>query len=270
MLSPALLEESAFDEAIKARLNGTIWGRSGVAQALYGAALRLGEVLARARISANALTYASLVLALGAAVSVAAGQFVLAAGCVLLSGCCDLLDGVVARASHRATKFGALLDSTIDRFADALPLLGMSYFYLIDGGIALIPVLAAITGFGISYVRARAEGLGVRLPPLFMRRPERVLLLVVSILLGAVALPGPIAAPLMLSAVSLLTVLNAVGCVLGIRAARTMLESTELDSSMLEPGTLEKMALGPGQTTRSSLTTHPNPDEQKLPIDLSC
>src|SRR5262245_58148223 len=99
-------------EYARKRLNGTIWAR-GFAPFVYRAILRTGRRLGRAGVSVDALTLASLVLSMASGGLAATGHFVLAALFLLLSGACDALDGVVARATSRATSFGALLDSTI-------------------------------------------------------------------------------------------------------------------------------------------------------------
>lgn len=208
------------------RLRGTVWARSTAAHLLYRGVMGFGAVLGRLGISANAMTYISLVLALGAGVAAMFGELVTAALLVVASGACDLLDGVIARATNSASRFGALLDSTIDRLSDGLPLLGLAVFYSNQGWPVALPLAAVIGAFTVSYIRARAEGLGAKLPPLFMRRPERVVLLTMSLLLGAVPLPGaPVVAPLTLLGVTLLAVLSFVGSITVMRAARAALST---------------------------------------------
>jgi hypothetical protein len=85
--------------------------------------------------------------------------------------------------------------------------------------LVLVPVLAMVGGFGISYVRSRAEALGASLPPLFMRRAERVLLLTLSLLLGAVELNLSVSAPLTLLGIGLVGALNVVGMLVALKAA---------------------------------------------------
>jgi CDP-diacylglycerol--glycerol-3-phosphate 3-phosphatidyltransferase len=191
----------------------------------------IGQRAARIGISANALTYTSLVLSVAAGVAAAGGHFVSAAVLMLVGGAFDALDGVVARATGTVTRWGALLDSTVDRLADASPLLGVAMFYSDQRLLALLPVLAMVGGFTVSYVRARAEGLGVVLPSLFMRRAERVVLTAFSLFAGAVVLSAPVQAPLLLLGVSLLAVLNAIGAVVALRVARRALLNDERASA---------------------------------------
>jgi CDP-diacylglycerol--glycerol-3-phosphate 3-phosphatidyltransferase len=211
------------DAVARARLRGTVWERSALAVGIYRESIGLGRTLGTVGISPDALTYASLALAAAAGVAAGVGQLVAAACLVLASGLCDVLDGVVARATGRTSKFGALLDSTVDRLSDGLPLLGLVVFYAGSGPVVLAPGLALLASITVSYVRARAEGLGAQLPPLFMRRAERVLMLVASLLLGAIPLGGPWPAPLTLAGVALIAVLGGAGAVGALRAGRVAL-----------------------------------------------
>lgn len=249
MLSSAELDVDTdiSPESSQSRLAGTVWDHSELARGFYKSAEQVGGALGRAQISANMLTYSSLVFAAAAAVSVATSHLLAGAALVLASGACDLLDGLVARATNSATRFGALLDSTVDRLADALPLVGMIYLYSGKAWGTLLPALAMLTGFCISYIRARAEGLGARLPPLFMRRPERVIFLVASLLLGTIDLGTALIAPLMLAGVLVLTLLNVAACVAGFKAAHDALHdgSSLIDSMGIEAsGGTEALKVG--------------------------
>jgi CDP-diacylglycerol--glycerol-3-phosphate 3-phosphatidyltransferase len=223
-------------DVARARLRGTIWERLPSAQLLYVGCLVAGRWLGRRGVTANALTYASLILAVGAGIAAAMGHVGAAGLLVLVSGLCDMLDGVVARATGTQSSFGALLDSTVDRLTDGLPLLGLVVAYSAHGPVASIPALAMLGGFAVSYVRARAESLGAKLPSLFMRRPERVVLLAAS-LLSAQALPDDLVfAPVLLAGLSLMAVLNVVGVVAALRAARVALAGATGSSGHSLPG----------------------------------
>jgi CDP-diacylglycerol--glycerol-3-phosphate 3-phosphatidyltransferase len=212
-------------EYAEARLRGTVWQHVAPARVCYRALMAVGRSLGRIGVSANSLTYGSLVFAAGAGVAGALGQFVVAALLVLVSGVLDVLDGVVARATGSVSSFGALLDSTVDRLADGFPLLGVAIFYGQQSSAAAIPALAMLGGFTVSYVRARAEALGVSLPALFMRRAERVLVVTASLLLGAVPLTAPLPAPLLLGGLTVMAVLNAIAAIAALRATRGVLNA---------------------------------------------
>jgi CDP-diacylglycerol--glycerol-3-phosphate 3-phosphatidyltransferase len=208
---------------VNARLSGTLWEHNELAELVYTGFAGFGRWLARLGVSANGLTYASVVFALGSCVAAALGQLVLAAFAAAVGGACDALDGVVARSSGTVSRFGALLDSTVDRVSDALPLLGIMVFYAHTPLFVLAPGLALLGAIVISYARARAEALGVVLPSLFMRRPERVLLLIVGLFLGGVYRHSVLPAPLLLGVCTLLALFNAAGGVQVLRAARRAL-----------------------------------------------
>ncbi len=153
--------------------------------------------LGRLGITPNALTYASFAPAAAAIFATATGNFVPAVLLMLLSGVCDFLDGPLARSSGKTSRYGALLDSTLDRFSDAAPLIGLCVFYSDHGWACLVPAATLFAAYTVSYVRARAEGLGIALPPLWMRRTERMVLIGGALLLaplnfGASTLPAPV------------------------------------------------------------------------------
>lgn len=215
-------------DAAARRLRGSPWEHVPLALALYRACLGVGGAIARSGVSADALTYASLAVAALAGVAAAVGWFAAAAGLILLSGALDLFDGIVARASGRSSRWGALLDSTVDRASDALPLLGLVVFYAARGPFAFIPGVALVGSFGVSYVRARAEALGTVLPPLFMRRPERVVLLTLSLAAGLLSCERTeVPAPLTLFGSAVLALSTFLGVVVALRAARTALSARD-------------------------------------------
>lgn len=135
------------------------------------------------------VTLVGLVLSLYGAVVVARGSLALGGLFLLLSGLCDVLDGDVARRRRLASRFGAFLDSTLDRVAEFAYFGGMLY-YIVDrpgpvSNFVFVVTIAALTGSVItSYARARAEGLGYECTVGIMERPERIALLTVGLLLG--------------------------------------------------------------------------------------
>ena len=101
---------------------------------------------------------------------------------ILIGAITDALDGALARRSNNTTPFGAFLDSVVDRFSDAMPFVALSMRW--DGVLSLLSILAIIFSYGVSYTRARAEGLGFDLRVGLFERPERLMVLLTSILLG--------------------------------------------------------------------------------------
>src|SRR5665213_1470032 len=99
-----------------------------------------------------------------------------AGGLILFAGLFDMLDGQVARLGNMKSMFGALYDSVLDRYSELIMFLGICY-YLVGHHYFLSSIFAFIALIGsmmVSYVRARAEGLGIECKGGLMQRPERV------------------------------------------------------------------------------------------------
>ena len=88
----------------------------------------------------------------------------------------DMLDGPVARLGNMVSRFGALYDSVLDRYCELFTLGALSYYLIMNHWIigALVAFLALVGSIMVSYVRARAEGVGLECKVGFMQRPERV------------------------------------------------------------------------------------------------
>ncbi|MFH1652051.1 MAG: CDP-alcohol phosphatidyltransferase family protein [Chloroflexota bacterium] len=154
----------------------------------------VARVLAKTSVSPDALSWTGFGLTLVAGGFVIFGQLLIGGIAMLCAGFFDMLDGAVARMSHRTTSFGAILDSTLDRLAEATMLLCLMVFFAREGSLTGV-VLSGITltaSFMVSYVRARAEGMGLESREGFFTRPERVGLLALGLLLGQLpyALPA--------------------------------------------------------------------------------
>ena len=164
----------------------------------------VGNFFVRAGIHPDVLTISGLILSILACILYGAGFFFWAAWVVVLAGSLDVLDGEVARRTHRDCRFGAFLDSTLDRYSDAFLLIGLAYYFA--GGQFLtgtptkeiepspsswtvVVIFLALAGsFMVSYSRARAEGVGIECKSGLMQRPERMVLLIIGSLLGSI--PG--------------------------------------------------------------------------------
>ncbi len=95
---------------------------------------------------------------------------------LLFSGLFDMMDGRLARLGNMATTFGAFWDSTLDRYSELFSLFGITLYLMTASGIwaGVITFLALVGSIMVSYVRARAEGLGIECKVGLMQRPERV------------------------------------------------------------------------------------------------
>ena len=145
--------------------------------------------LSKHRVNPNYLTFIGLGINIWATVLFAKGMFFWAGLVVLLAGVFDMLDGAVARVTQKVTKFGAFLDSVIDRYSDMLMLFGLLIWYAkIDqifymGLTGMVIVGSVMT----SYTRARAESLIPACKVGFLERAERIVMLVIGALTDRMA-----------------------------------------------------------------------------------
>ena len=98
---------------------------------------------------------------------------------ILFAGLFDMLDGQVARIGKKTSRYGALFDSVLDRYSELIVLFGICYYLILQGYFfsSLFGFIALIGSMMVSYIRARAEGLGIECKVGFMQRPERVILI---------------------------------------------------------------------------------------------
>ncbi|WP_306367103.1 phosphatidylinositol phosphate synthase [Nocardiopsis sp. CC223A] len=124
----------------------------------------------------------------------------------------DMLDGAVARAKDSESAFGAFLDSSLDRIADAAILAGLLWWFIAGGDdplLAGLTLFCLISGFMVSYIKARAEGLGVNCDVGVAERTERLIVILVSVALSEFGVPYVLAGGLwVLAGMSLLTILQ--------------------------------------------------------------
>ena len=143
----------------------------------------MAQRLHRLGVSANFLTFLGLFLALCASWFIFKGSFFIAGAVLLLSGLFDLLDGAVARASGTPSKFGGILDSSLDRYGDGLIMGGVVFFYAeLNQPLYMALGISALLGFfSISYVRARAECEMKNCRVGFWERGERIVFIALSL-----------------------------------------------------------------------------------------
>ncbi|MEW2375213.1 phosphatidylinositol phosphate synthase [Micromonospora sp. DT178] len=166
--------------------------------------------LLRAGVTPNAVTVAgTLGVLVGALGFGARGHLVAGALIVTFFALTDLLDGTMARMSGGATKFGAFLDSSMDRVADSAVFGAVAYWLATQhqySGVAAALLCLAAGGL-VSYVKARAEGLGMTCNVGIAERTERLLIVGVGGLLTGVGVDPALEIALwLLAAVSIFTV----------------------------------------------------------------
>lgn len=157
-----------------------------------GLTSQLGRAGVRLGLHPDVITVVGLLVVIGAAALAAAGSF-FASGIVFILGVpLDVLDGAIARAMQRKNRFGALLDSTLDRYADGFMFFGLAYYFAARSQLTemSVAVLALIGAFAVSYVRARAEGLDIRsIKEGAFDRFARTVILILTLLTGWIV-PG--------------------------------------------------------------------------------
>ena len=108
-----------------------------------------------------------------------------------VAGVCDSIDGELSRLSGRQSSIGAFLDSTVDRFGEALVFAGIAWYYRAQPWYVMLTIAAMVLSLMVSYVRARAEGLGFECNVGWFERPVRILLMVFgAVILGRTWLPA--------------------------------------------------------------------------------
>jgi phosphatidylglycerophosphate synthase len=148
------------------------------------------DLIVRFHVHPNHFTILGLLVSLVGAVFYAKYDIRLAGVLILLGGICDVIDGKIARKTGLSSKFGALFDSSLDRYAEVFIFLGIAIFFVQkDHPITSIMVVLALGGsMMVSYVRARSEGLGYDCKVGIMQRPERIVYIGFSSLIHAYVL----------------------------------------------------------------------------------
>ncbi len=141
-------------------------------------------------VSPNAITLLGVFPNIVSALLYAFGHVVLAGVFLLVGGFFDMLDGAYARVLGETTSFGGILDSTIDRYNDFFPWMGIVVYYSLVGEVlwVVVALFAVLGSFIIPYVKARAENLVGSINPGIMERPERILALFVFSVLSKLEL----------------------------------------------------------------------------------
>jgi len=183
--------------------------QSGIRKTLSGYLTRsVVGLLAKSNVSPNTLTWTGFVLSLGAAALIFTGNVFISGFVVLIAGFFDMLDGALARSIDRATRFGGVLDSTLDRLSESAVLLAVLYVYAAGNSLpgTILVGLAIIGSLLVSYIRARAEAHSLKCEVGIFTRPERVIVLSIGLLLSKLnyALTISLAIIVVLSAVTIL------------------------------------------------------------------
>jgi phosphatidylglycerophosphate synthase len=134
-------------------------------------------------VSPNAISFLALVVSFSAGICYGYGKIFPGGLLLLLAGFMDTVDGTVARLTGRSDRFGALLDSTLDRYAEFFVFFGL-LFHFRDGWMFVVVLFALMGSVMVSYIKARAQSLGSVRTVGLMQRPERLALLIAGSLIN--------------------------------------------------------------------------------------
>jgi CDP-diacylglycerol--glycerol-3-phosphate 3-phosphatidyltransferase len=148
------------------------------------------KILSKWDVNPNAVTIVGVIATACAAVILFLGHIRSGGLLILFGGLCDMVDGTLARYANKATRFGALFDSTVDRYAEFIMFFGIAAYFLLNNDYwSSVAVFFALCGsLMVSYTRARAEGLGFEAKIGLMQRPERIVIIGLGALIHPIAL----------------------------------------------------------------------------------
>lgn len=154
----------------------------------------VGAAIARTKLSPDVVTVIGVGIQGVGSFFILQGRLVVAGFVTLLAGVADVLDGAIAKAGRKGSRWGALFDSTTDRLTDALIFVALAWLYGVSPDhpgrestwIALLALVALVSSYLVSYVKARAEGLGFECNVGVAERAERVLIVVAGLVFDIV------------------------------------------------------------------------------------
>lgn len=190
------------------------------ARALFAAIFTpVAALLVRLRVSPDAVTIVgTLGVAAGALIGYPLGQLFWGTVVITVFVFSDIIDGLMARMLDRSGKWGAFLDSTLDRVGDSAVFAGIVIWFFLGGHNTFIAVMALtclILGSVVSYAKARAEGLGMTANVGIAERSDRLVVVLVATGLVGLGLPQALLAVVLvlLAIASLVTVFQRVATV---------------------------------------------------------
>jgi len=152
----------------------------------------IGQSIKRLGLTADMITGAGILFAVAAAVAIGAGALNLGLLLLVLTGIPDLVDGAVAKAWGTSSQRGAFFDSVSDRLTDGLLFGGVTWYLVSSDGrpwVVLLPVACYVSASLVSYIRAKADALGLDGSGGLVERAERFILLAVGLLFPVLLLP---------------------------------------------------------------------------------
>ncbi len=151
-----------------------------------GLVSRLATLFIKLKINPNAISVAALVAGMGAGLLFYIEKPLYAGLVIILCGIFDILDGKVAVGTDQTSLFGAIFDSTLDRYSEFFIYIGLAAYFRNHWAL-WVAILTFLGSAMVSYTRARAEGLGIECKVGIMQRAERMVLLSLGSIIGSLA-----------------------------------------------------------------------------------
>ena len=178
----------------------------------------LAGILARLGINPNLITIIALLAGVAAGGFFAFNSPGWAAGLIFVCGALDIIDGKVAAKTGKKSLYGAIFDSTLDRYSEFFIYFGLAYHF--RGRWPMwIPFFTFLGSTMVSYTRARAEGLGIECRTGFMQRAERMILLVAGTVIGLIFRVFDPVMIIVLTGIALISNITAIDRMLMVRGA---------------------------------------------------
>jgi CDP-diacylglycerol--glycerol-3-phosphate 3-phosphatidyltransferase len=172
----------------------------------------VGGFIGRSGVTPNQITLLGVVVQAVVSYLIVVDRLAQAGFVLIAAALLDTVDGAVAKARGLTTKFGAFLDSTMDRLSDALVFLPVAWLYLAEPTaaradqqwVAALALVTLVLSFLVSYARARAEGLGFECNVGLIERAERLIIMILALVFNDL-LPAGLA---LLALASLITLVQ--------------------------------------------------------------
>ncbi|WP_457621427.1 CDP-alcohol phosphatidyltransferase family protein [Persephonella sp.] len=144
------------------------------------------DLLHRVNVSPNLVTGVGLLFIITGSYFIFVEKYITAGLLILAGNLCDAVDGALARKHKKTTKFGAFIDSVVDRLSDFFPLMAIALVLRENIYLLSATLVAIMSSYLVSYTRARAEGLGIDCKVGLFERAERSIVLIVAVFTGLI------------------------------------------------------------------------------------
>lgn len=135
------------------------------------------------KVPPNILTFAGFLIVLISSIIISIGKYRIGGIILILGTILDAVDGQIARNTGKTTKFGAFIDSTLDRYGDFFIFISIAVAGR-ESIIAPLSIFILLGAYITSYTRARADSLGIEIKEGHFTRFERILIIIIGLIIG--------------------------------------------------------------------------------------